>query len=678
MPKGAMSPAASGSTGRPASTGAMPDGSTPPSFSVEYMDRSVDPATDFYRFAAGRWLDQNPVPADKVRWGAFDELVQRNFVLLRGILETEAGSRTPAPSPQRLVGDFFASAMDQGRIDRLGFAPIQPDLDRLAHVASRAEWVGALADLHTQGLDSAFEAFGYPDKRQSEVYAFYLVQGGLSLPDREYYLEEEFSKVRAEFLAHVGRMLRLVGLPEERAAAEAATVLELETELARASRTRTELRDEDKNYQRWSLDELRTRCPSSEWPAYLAARGVPTVLHVVVGQPEYLEAFDRLFAGRPLEDWKVYLRWHLIRGSARFLHDALESEHFAFFDRTLRGQETPEPRWKRAAFVIDGCLGEALGQLYVERYFPTEARARMLRLIDDLRAVFRDRLAGLPWMSEATRRRALEKFGRFGVKVGHPDRFRDYSSVEIRRDDYLGNVRRASAFEVRRQTDRVGGPVDRTEWGMTPPTVNAYYDPTKNEIVFPAGILQPPFFDASADDALNYGGIGAVIGHEITHGYDDQGRKYDPDGNLRDWWTEEDAREFDRRARVVVENYNRYEALPGVFVNGELTLGENIADLGGLSIAYEALQRRLARDPAARAPIDGLTPEQRFYLAWAQVWRQNCRDAETRRRIAIDPHSPGRFRAQGAATSQPSFGPAFGISAGSSAGPASERRAEIW
>ena len=330
----------------------------------------------------------------------------------------------------------------------------------------------------------------------------------------------------------------------------------------------------------------------------------------------------------------------------------------------MLGQEEPEPRWKRAALVIDVSLGEALGALYVGRHFPPEARARMRELVDDLRSVFHDRLAAREWMSEATRQRALAKFARFTAKIGHPDTFRDYSSVQVVRDDYLGNVRRARAFEVHRQVVRVGQPVDRTEWGMTPPTVNAYFSPVRNEIVFPAGILQPPFFDVTMDDAVNYGGIGAVIGHEITHGYDDQGRKYGADGNLNDWWTESDAREFDRRARQVVEEYNRYEPLPGLCVNGELTLGENLADLGGLSIAYEALQRRLAKEPSRRKSVDGLSPEQRFFLSWAQVWRQTCREPETRRRIVTDPHSPGPFRARGAAGNLDAFFDAFTIPPG--------------
>jgi putative endopeptidase len=650
-----------------------------PRFSLDYLDRSASPSVDFYRFAAGRWLDSNPIPDDKVRWSAFDALVERNFELLHGILEEMSRSTDSATgSPRRQVGDFYASAMDVDRIERLGFEPFRPLLERLERVASREDVVSAWAELHRDGRSGAFYPVVFADKRDSAVYAFYLMQGGLSLPDRDYYLQEEFAEVRKKFVAHMGRCWVLLGVPADDAARWADAVLALETELAQASKTRTELRDEDKNYHRFTPAELAARYPHLGWDAYLRAQGLPAVPHVVVGQPEYFDALDRLLVERPVESWRTYLSWHALKDDASYLHEAIDTEHFDFFDRTLRGQQAPEPRWRRASRVIDALLGEALGQLYVERYFPADARARMSELVDDLRIVFRDRLASRDWMSPETRAKALEKFSRFTVKVGHPDTYRDYSAIPVDRTDFLGNVRRAAAFDVRRDLDRVGAPVDRTEWGMTPPTVNAYFNPTQNEIVFPAGILQPPFFDPAVDDAVNYGAIGAVIGHEITHGYDDQGRKYDAEGNLGDWWTADDAAEFGRRAKLVVDGYNRFEALPGVFVNGELTLGENLADLGGLSIAFEALQRRLAQDTTRRRTIDGWTPEQRFFLSWAQTWRQNCRDAETRRRIAIDPHSPGRFRAVGAVAHNEAFGTAFDVPEGSPAYLPKAQRAMIW
>ena len=418
--------------------------------------------------------------------------------------------------------------------------------------------------------------------------------------------------------------------------------------------------------------------PASAWPRYFDASGLAKLPEVIVGQPEFFAALDQLVQERPLTDWKIYLRWHLLRGTAPYLHHAAEQESFAFYGTALRGQPEPEPRWQRAAHVVDGSIGEALGQLYVEKHFPPAARVRMNELIGHVRAVFRDRLQKLDWMSDGTRAKALAKFDRFTQKIGHPDKFRDYSKVTLRRDDYLGNIQRAARFETRRELARVGQAVDKTEWHMTPQTVNAYFNPLQNEIVFPAGILQPPFFDVDADDAVNYGAIGVVIGHEITHGYDDKGRQYDAEGNLNDWWTEQDAKEFDARAQKVVDQYAGYEALPGLKVNGKLTLGENIADLGGTSIAYEALQRALAKDPSKRRNIDGFTPEQRFFLSLAQLWRTNWREAELRRRITVDPHSPGQFRAIGPHVNLPEFYDTFGIKAGAPMWRAPELRAKIW
>jgi putative endopeptidase len=643
------------------------------------MDRTVDPSVDFYRYATGTWLRENPVPADKSSWGSFDELRQRNFDLIHEILEDAATHAGDAdPSPKRQVGAYFASAMETARLEKLRFEPIAPDLARVGSVGSVKELFSVLAAYHRQGVGGFFESYVYPDKRSSEVYAFYLDQGGLSLPDREYYFDPRFEPIRSAYQAHLGRSFRSLGDGPDRVRQATDAVVGIETELARASRTRTELRDEEKNYHRVPVPELAARHASLPWLPYLEEREVGRIPHVIVGQPEYFDALARLIVERPLSEWKEYLRWQILRDSAPFLHEEAEAENFDFFNRTIRGQQQPEPRWKRAAAVIDETLGEALGRLYVERAFPPEAKARMAVLVDDLRAVFRDRLGSLEWMSEATRERARAKFARFEAKIGHPETYRDYSSVRIVPDDYLGNLRRARAFEVHRQAVRVGQPVDRTEWGMTPPTVNAYFSPVKNEIVFPAGILQPPFFDVGRDDAVNYGGIGAVIGHEITHGYDDQGRKFDGSGNLNDWWTEADAREFERKARDVVQEYGRFEPLPGQPVNGELTLGENLADLGGLSVAFEALQRRLAAEPSRRRTVDELTPEQRFFLSWAQVWRQNCPDPEVRRRLVIDPHSPGRFRAIGAAANMNAFFDAFGIREGSPMWRRTSERVRIW
>jgi putative endopeptidase len=656
-----------------------PNDARVPRFSVAYMDPSADPAQDFYQYATGSWRRDNPVPADKSVWGGFAELLERNFVLLREILESAASDESsPAGSPRRQVGDFYASALDQSRRDALKFDPIRPLMDRVEQASTQGDLVHLLSQLHDEAIPVLFRTFVYPDRNHSSVYAFYLHQGGLGLPDREYYLSDSFAVQREAYRAHITRMFQLFGESEAEASATAATVLGIEMELARACRSATDLRDQAKNHNPFPVEELLAKYPGVPWATYLSERQAGGAGYVVVGQPEFFEGVEKLLATRAIADWKVYFRWHVLHENAPYLHEPVELEDFGFFRRTLQGQPEPEPRWKRAAHTIDEQIGEALGQLYVERHFPPEARARMTQMVADLREVFRDRLKRLDWMTVPTRVKALAKFDRFTPKIGHPDRYLDYSSIPILRGEYAANRRRATAFEVHREMVRIGGPVDRAEWGMTPQTVNAYFSPTQNEIVFPAGILQPPFFDVTMDDAVNYGGIGAVIGHEITHGYDDQGRRFDADGNLGDWWTEADAREFNARAKVVVDEYNHLEALPGIFVNGELTLGENIADFGGVSLAYEALQRRLASDPSRRKKVDGLTPEQRFFLSWAQVWRQNCREPERRRRLTIDPHSPGEFRAVTPLTNFPEFAAAFPPRSSGNPAPAATGGVRIW
>jgi putative endopeptidase len=643
------------------------------------MDRGADPSEDFYRYAVGRWIDTHPIPPDKSRWGSFAELTERNFQLIHRLLDdcNRPGAAGVRPV-ERLVGDFYASAMDTDRLASLGFGPLRAELARLEEVRSTEELLRLVAAFHRMGVGGLFITYVAPDKRASGVYAFYLHQGGLSLPDRDYYLQPSFAAQAEGYRAHVAKMLVLLGDSPSDAAESARTIFDLEKRLAEAGRSRADLREEEKNYTKMEVAELLRRYPNTPWATYLKGRELAGLKEIVVSQPEFHEAVDRLLGEVPLSTWTTYLRWHLVHAAAPFLHDEAEREDFEFFHKALVGQPQPEPRWLRAARVLDAAIGEAVGELYVERHFPPEARARMTELVHDLREVFHDRLARLPWMTPGTRAKALAKFDRFTAKIGHPDTFRDYSSIRVDPRDYLGNIRRSEEFENHRQVVRVGGPVDRTEWAMTPPMVNAYFDPAKNEIVFPAGILQPPFFDLAMDDAVNYGAIGGVIGHEITHGYDDQGRKYDADGNLADWWTEADAREFGVRAAQVVEQYDRYEPLPGAHVNGRLTLGENIADMGGLSIAFEALERRLAAQPARRKVVDGFTPEQRFFLAWAQVWRENIREAAVTLRLTVDPHSPGRYRAIGPLSNFPAFAEAFAIREGSAMRRPPAERVAIW
>jgi len=672
---GAMKTAAETSAAN--STGAVP---RVPAFSVDYMDRSVNPATNFYEFANGQWVKNNPVPADKSRWAAFTELAERNWYLIHQILDDTASvaATLPANSPRRQVGDFYISAIDTNQIEKLGIKPIAADLRRIDDIKSTKDLFALLADFHQRGFGGMFSVGFGPDDKDSSIYAVEVGQGGLSLPDRDYYLKESFADKLKLYRAHVQKMLELLGEKNTEAEAHAATVTAIETELAKASRTRVELRDPNKNYNKFSGGELAAKTPAILWNVYFDERAIAKPAYEIVGQPEFFDAINKLVTTRSLADWQVYLRWHLLHGCAAFLPAEFADENFNFYGKTLSGQPEQEPRWKRAAHMIDGSIGEALGQLYVEKYFPSAAKVRMNELVENLKSVFHDRLEKVPWMTDATRAKALAKFARFTQKIGCPDKFRDYSSIEIRSDDLLGNIRRAEEFESRREIARVGKPVDRTEWHMTPETVNAYFNPQENEIVFPAGILQPPFFDVKMDDAVNYGGIGVVIGHEMTHGYDDQGRKHDADGNLNDWWTEADAKEFEARAQLVVDEYNAFEALPGLYVNGKLTLGENLADLGGVNIAYEALQRVLSKNPASRKTIDGFTPEQRFFISFAQVWRTNIRAAEAQRLVTVDPHSPGRFRAYGPLLNFQPFYDAFNIPAGSPMWRAPELRAKVW
>ncbi|HEX4122534.1 MAG TPA: M13 family metallopeptidase [Verrucomicrobiae bacterium] len=650
-----------------------------PRFSTNYMDMSVDPKVDFYHYACGTWLKDNPVPADKARWAAFDQLAQRNWELLHGLLESAAADPSAPPhSPASEVGDFFASAMNTNRIEELRFEPLRQDFARIDALSSTPQLIRLTAAFQLEGIGVLFDDSVSDDEKNSSVYALYFGQGGLGLPDRDYYLSPSFAKQRDAYVAHVAKMLGMSGLSEDAATNGAAKVLDLETALAKASKARADLRDPVANYHKFPTSEVETNYPNLALDEFFETSGISAPPDIVVRQPEFFAALNSLVKDRPLEDWKIYLRWHVLRTAAPRLYSAAEKESFHFYGGVLRGQPAQEPRWQRAARTIDGNIGEALGQLYVEKYFTAKARADMNDLVNNLKDVFRGRLQKVPWMSEATRAKALAKFARFSQKIGCPKKFRDYSSVEIRRDDYLGNVRRAEIFESKRELARIGKPVDKSEWDMTPQTVNAYFNPPRNEIVFPAGILQPPFFDPTMDDAVNYGAIGVVIGHEMTHGYDDEGRKYDADGNLNDWWTPEDAAAFDARAQKLVDQYNNYQALPGLHVNGKLTLGENIADLGGVSIAYEALERDLAKNPEKRKNIDGLTPEQRFYISFAQVWRVNWREAEQRRLITVDPHSPGQFRAIGPESNRQEFFDAFGIKEGSPMWRPPEDRAIIW
>ena len=613
-------------------------------FSIHNMDVNEDPMANFYRFANGKWIDTHPIPPDKSSWGGFMELRDRNIYILGKILEKCALESGNKRDIEKMVGDFYVSIMDQKKLEEKKFEPVKPIMEKISNVRNKEEIVEVSQYLHSNGIGNFFSVFSMPDEKNSSVYAFYIYQGGLSLPNRDYYIQDSFQKTREDFVKHMQNMFTMYGYSDGESKDFADKVMKIETYIAKASRPQADLRDSEKNYNRISYSELNEKFGKLNLVKYLELSEVPKTEYIVVGQPEVLEAVNKMLEEFSLEDLKVYLKWNTINYAAPYLHEAAEMEHFDFFNRKLLGQEVPEKRWKKAVNIVDRSIGEALGELYVEQEFGKEARERMETMVNDIRSVFEEKLKNLPWMSEVTKKKALEKFSKFRAKIGYPTKFIDYSSIQIKKDDLLGNVMRSENFEFKRESSRIGEQVDRELWLMTPPTVNAYFSPTENEIVFPAGILQPPFFDATMDDAVNYGGIGGVISHEITHGFDDQGRRYDMDGNLKDWWTEEDAKKFTERADEVVKLYDSLEVLPGLHVNGKLTLGENIADLGGVSIAFEALQRRLKKNPELNRKIDGFTPEQRFFLSWAQIWRGNNREPEIRRRISIDPHSPNVFR----------------------------------
>ena len=648
-------------------------------FSIQHMDISADPLTDFYNYAAGKWAKRNPIPSDKSHWGAFEELSEENTDNLRKILETCSDENKKADnSVERLLGDFYFSAMNTDAIEKAGFSPLNPYMKEIDGIDSIQGMLSCIARMHSSGIFPFFNSYSQADKKNSNIYAMNISQGGLSLPNRDYYLSDEFSEIRGHYLKHIEKVFTIYGASTADAVSYSKSILELETELANSSRSQAELRDAEKNYNQIPATNLDSRFPLLNLGSYLPSLGVPKVDYIVVGQPEFFDFLNSTLSRRTLDELKLYLKWTVLNDAAPYLFSEIEDEHFDMFNRKIRGQPEPEPRWKRSVHDVDLFVGEALGELYIKEHFGPEAKERMTVLVEDIKEAFKERLKNLPWMAEETKRQALLKFEKFSAKIGHPDKFRDYSSITVKRDDFFGNISRTAEFEVNRQMKRVGTPVDRSEWFMTPPTINAYFSPPDNEIVFPAGILQPPFFDVTADDAVNYGAIGAVISHEITHGYDDQGRRYDENGNLREWWGPDDEKNFMERAKRVVNLYNSLEVFPGLHVNGELTLGENIADFGGVTIAYDALQRHLSKNPQLRRTIDGFTPEQRFFISWAQLWRQNILDPEARMRITVDPHSPNKFRANVPAYNHPEFENAFPGN-GKNAGTKARRgKIDIW
>src|SRR6266853_1853168 len=658
-----------------------PKGSAAESHGVDLtiLDKTCKPCEDFFNFANGEWLKKNPVPAAYPSWGRFNELAERNREQLRGILEgAAANSKAPSGSNAQKIGDFYASCMDEKQINAAGAKPLEPEFARIAALASVADLQAEIARLQSSGVGGLFEFGSTQDMKDSTRVIGGADQGGLGLPDRDYYTktDDKSKEIRGQYQDHIAKMLALVGDDAPKAAAEAKTIIGLETKLAEASLTNVERRDPEKTYHKMSRPELRTLTPNWSWDTYFQEIGYTNIDSVDVSAPKFFETMSRELTAIPIGDWKIYCRWHLVNAAAPWLSQPFVDEDFNFKGRVLQGTKELLPRWKRCVSATDRRLGEALGQIYVEKYFPPKAKARALEIVNHLTEALRDDLQTLPWMGVATKKQALAKLDMFARKIGYPDKWRDYSAYTVDRGPYVLNRMRGAQFEFKRDLNKIGKPVDRTEWGMTPPTVNAYYSDERNEIVFPAGILQPPFFDAKADDASNYGAMGAVIGHEMTHGFDDEGRKFDAHGNLRDWWTAEDVKNFNERAECVKKQFESYTVQGDLHENGGLVLGESIADLGGLNIAYRALQK--AEKGKKPALIGGLTADQRFYLSYAQIWASNDRPEFERLMVNTNTHPLARFRAIASPSNMPEFARAFDCKEGNAMARPSAIRCQIW
>ena len=646
---------------------------------IAFIEPAVRVQDDFFTHLNGKWLDATEIPPDKARWDTFAQLNDDVRLQLRALIETDADSAQPGrDSDARRIGDFYASCMDEARLDTLGLTPLSAELAKIAALKHKAELPATMAHLGQLGVCVPCRIAIHQDAKDSSRYVADIAQAGLGLPDRDYYLnvdDARLANVLAKYQLHVEKMLAMAG--SQSAALDATAIIAFETALARHQWSRVENRDPLKAYNKVALAQMAAMAPGFDWAAYLERAGISARAgDVIVSQPSYLTGFADLADKTSLDTWKAYLQLHLVSAYAGFLSAPFVDAHFAFFGITLTGVATMAPRWKRAVSTIDAAMGEALGKRYVHNHFPGERKARMEALVQNLLAAYRQRIATLDWMSEATRREALAKLAKLSSKIGYPSTWRDYSALEVARDDLVGNVMRARVFESQRELGKLGKPIDRDEWGMRPHTINAYYNPEMNEVVFPASILQPPFFNPDADDAVNYGAIGAVIGHEISHAFDDQGAQYDGDGNLRNWWTAIDHANFAAKTRLLVAQYECYSPLPGYTVNGELTLGENIADNAGVAIAYQAYQ--LFLDGKKAPVIDNLSGDQRFFMGFGQVWRSKMREAQQIIQLKTDPHAPGQFRANGTMRNQPAFHDAFAVQPGDKMYLAPRDRVRLW
>ena len=643
--------------------GAAKDIKQVPSFDPTAMDKTANPCVDFYQYSCGGWRKNNPIPSDQAVWGRFNELAERNRAILHEILEDAAKPSSKRTANEQKTGDYYASCMDEAAINSKGNAALKPEFDRINALKDKAGLPALIAHMHSEGIDVLFGIGAEADFKNAKEVIAQAGQAGLSLPERDYYLRTDAKSVELQkgYVQHVTNMFRLLGDSPEKATAEAQAVMNIETALAKGSMEIVKLREPSNVYHKMSQQDWQALTPSISWSKYLAAMDAPSFQSLNVATPDFFKALDAEINAVSLDDLKTYLRWHVVHGQVQSLPTALIDENFSFFGKALTGAKELRARWKRCVASTDGDLGEALGQVYVQKAYPPEAKARTLKMVQAVEAALRQDITELSWMTDTTKQQALIKLDGIQNKIGYPDTWRDYSALKIVRGDALGNSLRANNFEFRRQLNRIGKPLDKTEWGMTPPTVNAYYNPLQNNINFPAGILQPPFYDFKADDALNFGGMGAVIGHELTHGFDDQGRQFDATGNLHDWWTPEDNKRFDERAQCLIDEYSSFIAVDDVHLNGKLTLGENTADNGGLRVAYMALHASQSKEPSK---IDGFTADQRVFLGWGQIWCQNQTDQVARLRAQTDPHSPGQYRVNGVVQNMPEFQKAWGCKAG--------------
>lgn len=634
-------------------------------FDTSRMDTSVDACNDFFQFANGDWLKSTNIPASESRWGTFDILLDNNLLMLKDVLETASKTKSPKGSDAQLIGDFYTACMDEAAIDKLGYKPIEPYLKQIEKVKTTADLERAIANLHDAGLPIVFSFGAGVDAKSSNDVILNAGQSGLSLPNRDYYTNEDqkFLETRQKFVEYMTTVFKLLGDSPEAAAKNARTVLDFQTRLAKASLTPVERRNPDNNYNKISFIDAQKLTPEFSWTEYMAARSVPNQPVVNMAPPKFFAEMNAMMKDTPVEDWKTYMRWQTVNTAAPFLAKPFADANFDFFGRYISGQKERQPRWKECVRAVDQNLGEALGMEYAKRAFKPEAKARMNVLIDNLLAAMNDRVGDLEWMGPETKKQALTKLSTFKRKIGYPDVLRGYKGLTIDSDEYALNRLRSIQFQTKRNFEDLGKPRDKSRWFFSPPTVNASYSSVNNDISFPAGILQPPFFNMAADDAINYGAIGAVIGHEISHGFDDSGSRFDAEGNLKMWWTPEDRKKFEDRAACVVDQFNKYEVQPGLFINGKLTLGENIGDFAGLTIAYDAFMKSLEGKPRPEK-IDGFTPEQRFFLGWAQVWAGKYTPEAERLQVATNTHSLPRWRVNGPLSNMPQFAKAFGCKSG--------------